>query len=179
MTDDFRVDGGLDDQRIADEAEQLALFSEFSVVRAHATDISIHTVGADGGVIAGDHTSMVDVRFEPTYDVGRLAAFDDEADPPAPFFAADPALSIDLPEIPTAAGLVPTGDLSVAEMKDDLRTRNAHLAKRLVDVTGWSHSKVQGEMNRLAGVTRVASATNEQLARRLRYSESWLRRLLR
>ncbi len=177
--DDFRADGGLDDQRIADEAEQLALFSEFSVVRAHATDISIHTVGADGGVIAGEHASMVDVRFEPTYDVHRVAAFDDEPDPPAPFFAADPVLSLDLPEIPTAAGLVPTGALSVAEMKDDLRTRNAHLAKRLVDVTGWSHSKVQAEMNRLAGVNRVASATNEQLARRLRYSESWLRRLLR
>jgi hypothetical protein len=74
---------------------------------------------------------------------------------------------------------VPTGALSVAEMKDDLRTRNAHVAKRLVDVTGWSHSKVQAEMNRMAGVTRVATATNEQLSRRLRYSESWLRKLLR
>mgnify|MGYP001565656880 CR=1 FL=1 len=35
------------------------------------------------------------------------------------------------------------------------------------------------EMNRLAGVNRVASATNEQLNRRLRYAESWLRRLQR
>ena len=177
--DEFQADGGLEDQREADEAEQLALFAEFSVVRAHATDISIHTVGADGGVIAGDQEEMSTVRFEPTYDVGTLAAFDDEPDPPAPFFAADPHLNIDLPEIPTAAGLVPSGSLSVAEMKDDLRTRNAHVAKRLVDVTGWSHSKVQAEMNRLAGVTRVASATNEQLSRRLRYSESWLRKLLR
>ena len=107
----------LDHQGIADEAEQLALFSEFSVVRAHATDISIHTVGADGGVIAGDHEPMTDVRFEPTYDVGPSAAFDDEPDPPAPFFASDPELHIDLPEIPTAAGLVATGSLSVAEMK--------------------------------------------------------------
>jgi hypothetical protein len=174
--DDFRPDGELDDRRVADDAEQLTLFS---VVRAHATDISIHTVGADGGVIAGEHASMVDVRFEPTYDVGRLVAFDDEPDPPAPYFAADPTLSIDLPEIPTAAGIAPTSALSVAEMKDDLRTRNAHVAKRLVDVTGWSHSKVQAEMNRLAGVNRVATATNEQLSRRLRYSESWLRKLLR
>ncbi len=59
---------------------------------------------------------------------------------------------LDLPDIPTAAGLVPTGSLSVAEMKDDLRTRNAHVAKRLVDVTGWNHPRVQGEMNNLAGV---------------------------
>jgi hypothetical protein len=38
---------------------------------------------------------------------------------------------------------------------------------------------VQGEMNKLAGMTRVATATNEQLSRRLRYGESWLRKLLR
>ena len=81
--------------------------------------------------------------------------------------------------MPTAAGLVPSGSLSVAERKDDLRTRNAHVAKRLVDITGWGHAKVQGEMNRLAGVTRVATATTEQLERRLRYAESWLRRLQR
>jgi hypothetical protein len=74
---------------------------------------------------------------------------------------------------------VPSGSLSVAERKDDLRTRNAHVAKRLVDITGWGHAKVQGEMNRLAGVTRVATATTEQLERRLRYAESWLRRLQR
>ncbi len=137
-----------------DDVEQLALFS---VVTSQATGISVHTVTADGVV----------------------RAFDDEPDPPAPSPATDPDLTIELPEIPTAAGLVPTGSLSVAEVKDDLRTRNAHVAKRLVDVTGWNHAKVQAEMNRLAGVRSVASATNEQLARRLRYGESWLRRLLR
>ena len=174
--DDFQVDGGLDDQRTADEAEQLALFSEFAVLRADATDISIHTVGADGAVIAGDGS---DTHFEPTYDTGVSPAFDDEPDPPTPFFASDPSLELDLPDIPTAAGLVPSGSLSVAETKDDLRTRNAHIAKRLVDVTGWGHAKVQAEMNNIAGVRSVASATNEQLSRRLRYSESWLRKLLR
>jgi len=177
--DEFQPDNELDDQRIAEEAEQLALFSEFSVVRAHATEISIHTVGADGDVIAGGQESMTEVRFEPTYDVGRVAAFDDEPDPPAPFFASDPTLTIELPDIPTVAGLMAPGALSVAEMKEDLRTRNAHVAKRLVDVTGWNHPKVQAEMNRLAGVSRVATATSEQLSRRLRYSESWLRKLLR
>jgi hypothetical protein len=88
-------------------------------------------------------------------------------------------LTIELPDVPTSAGLQPVGSLSVAEMKDELRTRNAHVAKRLVDMTGLSHGKVQGEMNRLAGVTRVATATTDQLERRLRYSESWLRRLQR
>ncbi|MEM1333388.1 MAG: hypothetical protein AAGG08_08015, partial [Actinomycetota bacterium] len=146
------------------------------------TNVTVHTVTADGGVIdAGDAVPGAGERFVANYDPneGAPSAFDDEPDPPAPFFAADPALALELPEIPTAAGLVPHGVLSVAEQKDDLRTRNAHVAKRLVDVTGWSHAKVQAEMNRLAGVRTVSSATNEQLSRRLRYAESWLRRLLR
>ena len=126
----------------------------FSVVSSTATGISVHAVTEDG-----------------------LQFFDDEPDPPDPVFADDPALAIDLPEVPTEAGRVPWGALSVAEQKDDLRTRNADVAKRLVDLTGWSHARVQGEMNRLAGVRSVATATIEQLERRLRYSESWLRRL--
>jgi len=65
----------------------------------------------------------------------------------------------------------------VAERKDDLRTRNADVAKRLVDLTGWTHARVQAEMNRLAGIAKVATATTDQLERRLRYSESWYRRL--
>jgi superfamily II DNA or RNA helicase len=177
--DGFHSDGELDSTQVSDDAEQLALFSEFSVVRAHATEMSMHTVGADGGIIAGDDGGIDDLRFEPNFDLSGPPAFDDEPDPPTPFFASDPTLILELPEIPTPAGLVPAGSLSVAEVKDDLRTRNAHVAKRLVDVTGWSHSRVNAEMNRRAGVTRVGTATSEQLARRLRYSESWLRQLLR
>ncbi len=165
--DVFTPDGGLDDQvHPDDDAEQLALFS---VVSATATDVTVHTVTESG------------VRYEPLFgpdDLGA-ASYDDDVDIPEPQFVGDPALDLDLPEVPTAAGLVAHGSMSVAERKDDLRTRNAHVAKRLVDVTGWSHARVQGEMNRLAGVTRVASATTEQLERRLRYAESWLRRLQR
>ncbi|HSP28418.1 MAG TPA: DEAD/DEAH box helicase [Ilumatobacteraceae bacterium] len=165
--DDFQLDGGLDDQVHPDDAaEQLTLFA---VVSATATDITVHTVTEQG------------IRYEPLFSPDDLqpARYDDELEIAEPRFVADPLLSIDLPEVPTAAGLVPSGSLSVAERKDDLRTRNAHVAKRLVDITGWGHAKVQGEMNRLAGVTRVATATTEQLERRLRYAESWLRRLQR
>jgi hypothetical protein len=165
--DDFALDGGLDDQTHPDDAaEQLTLFA---VVSATATDITVHTVTEEG------------VRFEPLFSPDDLHAprYDDELEIAEPQFVADPLLSIELPEVPTAAGLVPSGSLSIAERKDDLRTRNAHVAKRLVDITGWGHAKVQGEMNRLAGVTRVATATTDQLERRLRYAESWLRRLQR
>ena len=74
---------------------------------------------------------------------------------------------------------MPSSSRSVAEIKDDLRMRNAHVAKRIADITGWGHARVQSEMNQLAGVTKVATATNEQLARRLRYAESWQRKLQR
>ena len=139
-------------QRV-DDPEQLSLFS---VVSSTATGVTFHAVTESG-----------------------IELFDDEPDPPDPDFDDDPALTLDLPEVPTEAGLVPWGSLSVAEQKDDLRTRNADVAKRLVDITGWNHARVQGEMNRLAGVGSVTSATVDQLERRLRYAESWLRRLRR
>ncbi|MFP5487605.1 MAG: DEAD/DEAH box helicase [Acidimicrobiia bacterium] len=141
-----------------DRAEQLSLFS---VVSSTATGISFHAVTESG----------IELFDTPDFDM--------EPDPPDPVFGDDPELAVDLPEVPTEAGLVPWGSLSVAEQKDDLRTRNADIAKRLVDITGWNHARVQGEMNRLAGVSSVASATVDQLERRLRYAESWLRRLKR
>jgi len=165
--DDLTLDGGLDDRVHPDDAaEQLALFA---VVSATATDITVHTVTEQG------------VRYEPLFEPGDLGGvrYDDDLDIPEPQFHGDPSLDLDLPDVPTATGLAPSGSLSVAERKDDLRTRNAHVAKRLVDITGWNHARVQAEMNRLAGVTRVATATTEQLERRLRYAESWLRRLQR
>jgi superfamily II DNA or RNA helicase len=144
-------DAALDPLAVADDFEQLSLFS---VVSSTATGVSVHAVTEEG-----------------------LQFFDHEPDPPDPVFDDDPALMVELPEIPTEAGVVAWSSLSVAEQKDDLRTRNADAAKRLVDLTGWNHARVQAEMNRLAGVTSVASATIDQLERRLRYAESWLRRL--
>lgn len=154
--DDESTDDGseLDAQVHADDrfAEQLSLFS---VVSSTATGISFHAVTETG------------VQF-----------FDDEPDVPEPEFAADPHLAVDLPLVPTSAGA--TSDVtgpSVAERKDSLRDRNAEIAKRLVDLTGWNHARVNAEMNRLAGVAKVSVATTEQLERRVRYAESWLRRL--
>jgi superfamily II DNA or RNA helicase len=148
----------LDPQVHDDEFEQLSLFS---VVSSTATGVTFHAVTEDGVMLFDLHH------------------FDDEPEPAQPDFDADPALAIDLPDIPTEAGMVAWSTLSVAEQKDDLRTRNADVAKRLVDLTGWGHARVQAEMNRLAGVSKVSTATVDQLARRLRYAESWLRRLKR
>jgi superfamily II DNA or RNA helicase len=133
----------------AGDPEQLSLFSALS---STATGMSVHAITEHG-----------------------LQTFDDDLAIPEP--DAEAGLLLDLPAVPTEDGTVPWGELSVAERKEDLRTRNAAVARRLVDITGWQHARVQAEMNRLAGVSSVNSATEDQLERRLRYAESWLRRL--
>ncbi len=146
-------DAQLDSTSIADEPEQLSLFSVLSAV---ATGMKIHTVTAEG------------VAFDDEPEIGASTQLDD------PDVMA--TLDLHLPDIPTDAGFVRDGGRSVAEIKDELRARNAFVAQRLVDITGLGHGKVNAEMNRLAGVAKVSAATSEQLERRLRYSESWLRR---
>ena len=148
--DDTATRGDQPDQMTPEERpEQLSLFS---VVSATATGMQIHAITEHG-----------------------LQTFDDDILVPEPDDAE--GLEVELPVVLTEAGRVPFGELTVAERKEDLRTRNAAVARRLVDMTGWPHARVQAEMNRRAGVSSVSSATEEQLDRRLRHAESWLRRL--
>ena len=148
--DDTDTRGDQPDQVTPEERpEQLSLFS---VVSATATGMQIHAITEHG-----------------------LQTFDDDILVPEPDDAE--GLEVELPVVLTEAGRVPFGELTVAERKEDLRTRNAAVARRLVDMTGWPHARVQAEMNRRAGVSSVSSATEEQLDRRLRHAESWLRRL--
>ena len=135
--------------------EQLSLFSVLSAV---ATGMQIHAMTPSG----------IAIPFELGVDEPEL---------PEPHFEDDPLLELDLADIPTDAGWGPDSGRSVFEIKEELRERNAVLAKRLVDFTGWSHGRVNGEMNRLASVIAVPSATTDQLERRLRKSEEWLAQL--
>ena len=75
--------------------------------------------------------------------------------------------------------MAPGGDptVSVVAHKRQLRESNASAAQELVHLTGWTHAKVNAELNRRAGVQRVTQATAEQLERRLRHAESWLRKV--
>jgi len=142
----------LDTLAEAGEPEQLSLFSVLSAV---ATGMTVHSVTAEG--IAFDDEPEMGIRD------------DDE-----PLHPHD--LDLVLPDVPTDAGFARDSTRSVAEVKEDLRSRNAVVAQRLVDLTGLSHGRVNAEMNRLAGVAKVSAATSDQLERRLRYAESWLRR---
>ena len=135
--------------------EQLSLFSVLSAV---ATGMQIHAMTPSG----------IAIPFELGVDEPEL---------PEPSFEDDPFLELDLADIPTEAGWGPASGRSIFEIKVELRERNAALAKRLVDFTAWSHGRVNGEMNRLANVTAVSSATTDQLERRLRKSEEWLTQL--
>jgi superfamily II DNA or RNA helicase len=153
------LDAPLDE--IPNEAMMPEQLSLFTVLSAVATGMQIHAITPSG----------LAVPFE-------LGA--DELDLPEPIPGDDfddALLELDLADVPTDAGWAPYGGRSVFEVKSDLREHNANLAKRLVDLTGWSHARVNGEMNRLGNVVAVSSATVDQLERRLRKSEEWLAQL--
>ena len=151
-SDDDQIDENGERPEAISEEERPEQLSLFSVVSSTATGMQVHAITEHG-----------------------LQTFDDDDLVPEPDGAE--GLDVELPVILTEAGRIPFGELSVAERKEDLRTRNAAVARRLVDMLGWPHARVQAEMNRRAGVTSVTSATEEQLERRLRHAESWLRRL--
>jgi hypothetical protein len=107
---------------------------------------------------------------------------DDEALDEPLTFEEDPSLTLELPPAPSLPKSSGTGSSDPAleapsitrtEVKAQLRLANAALAQALVHQTGWSHAKVNGELNRLAGLRRVAEATTSQLENRIRRGEAW------
>ena len=60
------------------------------------------------------------------------------------------------------------------EAKQRLRDANADVARELARHTGLTHAQVNGELNRRAGIQRVAQATLDQLERRLRMADRWM-----
>ena len=132
--------------------EQLSLFN---VLSSYATAMSVHAFTEEG-----------------------LTLFDDEPDIPEPAADGEGAeeLAVELPEVPTENGLVLWSNRSVGERKEELRQKNMDAARRLVDFTGFSHGRVQAELNRLTGIASVGAATNSELERRLRRAEEWLKR---
>jgi superfamily II DNA or RNA helicase len=155
LTGDTEKDVPLDDIPQDLDPEQLSLFSVLSAV---ATGMQIHAITPSGVAIPFElGVDELDLPEAQRYEEG------DEI-----------TLELELDEIPTDAGWGPQSGRSVFEIKAAQRESNAVLAKRLVDITGWSHARVNGEMNRLGGVIAVSSATSDQLERRLRKSEDWL-----
>ena len=150
------------EQMIQGAAKELELFYEqlslFSVLSSTATGMTVHAFTEDG-------ITFHDER-----------PYDDEPETPEPDNSIARGDVLELPEIPTDAGFQLVGSKSIADRKEELREQNHAIAKRLVDFTGWSHARVQQELNRLTGIESVGSATNKQLEQRARHGEGWLHR---
>jgi superfamily II DNA or RNA helicase len=134
----------------APQEEQLSLFAAISAVPLgvpHAPE-------------------WVDEEFDGEFSI------DDEPD--------DGLLTIDLRPPPRPGGGTMVADprhRTRREHKAHLRAENADRARDLVHMSGLSHAQVNGELNRLSGITKVSEATVEQLEKRLAQADRWLSRL--
>jgi superfamily II DNA or RNA helicase len=86
----------------------------------------------------------------------------------------DDGYVVDLPPLPGQKAEPIAGTKPRFESRKRLRELNADSARVLVKRTGLGHAHINAELNRLAGVTKIAEATMEQLERRLRHAEKWL-----
>jgi len=111
-------------------------------------------------------TDGLDPHEDVLGDAADLEGFAVDLPPPPPLAAGDPA---------TPSGL---GRLRTRKQeKESLRARNADRVRALVNLTGQPHAAINGELNRLAGITRITDATVPQLEKRLTKADSWLDRL--
>jgi superfamily II DNA or RNA helicase len=87
---------------------------------------------------------------------------------------------VELPPPPPLPGRAPDPVSSLAEMrtresqKRDLRDFNSVRVTELARLTGWDHARVNGELNRRAGIKSIAEATVGELATRLREADRWI-----
>ena len=153
------------DRQVQGSDEQLSLFSALSSVVSDGPHPVQGPIGPDGSVFSDDYDE---------------AAHDDGTPHLSP---EEPDLVLDLTEVrsmlavggPGGSGPPPEG--SLFDHKQDLRTRNAELARDLARRTGLTHAQINTELNRLAGVRRIGEATAVQLERRMGLGERWMERL--
>jgi hypothetical protein len=143
-----------------DAEEQLSLFTVISAVATEAVD-------ADG--------QGVDEPREPDDDPSLL--LDLGALPPAGGHAGPSLAGQAYPSGAAAGAGHAAHGSSRLEHRARLRAANTAVARTLAREAGWSHAKVNAELNRLAGLERVTEATLSQLESRLRHGERWLSRV--
>ena len=169
-----------DDARLRARAFQIADERRHSLRRDQRDD--------DAFVPDGELDELQDPDRQPSLFSVISAVATDHAEPDAPW-DVDPhpadgegdgelGFELELADPPRLAA-TPAGapGVTVVEHKRRLRDANASVAQELVHLTGWPHAKVNAELNRRAGINRVTQATAEQLERRLRHGESWLRKV--
>lgn len=87
----------------------------------------------------------------------------------------DEAIVVEFPALPPLAGGASTTTATIGrvEHKRLLRLANAQLAQELALIKGLDPRRVNAELNRRAGITKVAQASIEELERRLAHAEAW------
>ena len=148
--------------RTADDGEEPpVLDGELDELRDPDRQLSLFAVIS---AVATDH----DEPHAP-WDADAADAVDDDA-------PDDHGVVVELGDPPMLAA-TPSADPTVTRVqhKRRLRDANASAAQELVHLTGWPHARVNAELNRRAGIAKVTQATTEQLERRLRNAESWMR----
>lgn len=140
-----------DDAERPDNDEQLSLFAVHSSTATEAEPAPDH-----------DPDDILAVHDEP----GLLG--------PAPA-AAELVLDLTaLPPVPgVAVGAGGSGAGGGRAAREQQRSINAQWARDLATLTGMTHAKVNAELNRLSGVTRVSEATVDQLERRAEAAARW------
>jgi superfamily II DNA or RNA helicase len=171
-----------DDLRLRALAHGIAEQRRHSLVRAAASADEQAEVDPRADPLA----SMIEPEQLSLFAALSAVAVGEPHEPPA----ADPSVEeesddgveVDLPPLPVAGGLrgVPgaVAGQTLRERKKELRDDNAEQARRIARLTGLTHAQVNRELNRLSGLDRVTEATSEQLERRLRHADGWLRKVL-
>jgi hypothetical protein len=146
----------------------------------HRDPAELDSVGADNDdpaeqmslfeALSATATERVHQAPEPLQHIG-----DDEPD--AYDAPDDHHLIVELPPPPPIAGLT-LGPLDARTRREErrrLRNANSEVGRLVVAKTGWTHARVNAELNRNSGIVKISEATLDQLERRLRYAERWLR----
>jgi superfamily II DNA or RNA helicase len=172
-----------DDARLRNSATQIADDRRHSLRRSESPDGAPTPDDQTLAATADDPVAAQLSLFSVISAVATDAILPDDEAPDEPItFEEDPSLTLQLPPAPSLPKSSETGSsgpvseaplITRTEVKARLRLANAALAQALVRRTGWSHAKVNAELNRLVGLRRVAEATTTQLENRIRRGEAW------
>ena len=137
--------------------EQMSLFEALS---STATD----AVVPDDGL---DHSEkLVSLADD-------LEGFPVDLPPPPPLPGREPVMADDDPwGSPVAEDDEPV--MSRAELKSDLRDKNADRVREIVARTGMGYPEVNMRLNRDSGVDRITEATISKLTKRLQAADRWI-----
>jgi superfamily II DNA or RNA helicase len=134
--------------------EQLSLFQALSSTVVGGAAIDGSSAAPSDGI---DPSEDVDIGAD------AFAGFDVVLPPPPPLPGRQPD---------------PLGALSEMRTREsekrDLRDFNTVRVTELARLTGWDHARINGELNRRAGIRSIAEATVAQLEKRLKEADRWI-----